>query len=286
MSKNPYHKFHLKGHEQAVRDLAARGRTLVSGSYDTRVRVWDIITGECKWILTGHTEKGSFFLAPLNSIALLTPHPHLVYSVVLDPTRNIACSSAMDGTVRVWDLNTGTERFTLTGHTSLVGLLALSGSHLVSASADSTLRVWDPDTGEMKHILAAHTGSVTCFQHDGSKVLSGSEGTIKIWDLSDGSVVRDLLTGIVGVWQVVFDGRWCAAASDRQGSTVMDIWDFGTEVIENEDGTKELKDVSDWIGEPSRNDTTDDEYEEDAVMMDVDSLEVAPSGRDLDERMD
>jgi F-box and WD-40 domain protein CDC4 len=60
---NPYHKLHLEGHEHAVRALAARGRTLVSGSYDTHVRVWDIITGECKWILTGHTQKGLPFVA-------------------------------------------------------------------------------------------------------------------------------------------------------------------------------------------------------------------------------
>jgi len=274
VNENPYHKFHLKGHEHAVRDLAARGRTLVSGSYDTHVRIWDIITGECKWIFTGHTDKCLFFLAPLNPAVVLTPHPHPVYSVVLDPTRNIACSSSEDGTVRIWDLNTGTERFVLTEHTSLVGLLSLSASHLVSASADSTLCIWDPDTGEMKHKLAAHTDSIICFQHDESKVLSGSGGTLKMWDLSNGSVVRDLLTGIVGVWEVVFDGRWCAAASYQQGSTVMDVWDFGTEVIENEDGTREFRDVSDRTVEPSNGfsgDTTDDEDEEvDVVMMDLD----------------
>lgn len=229
----------------------------------------------------------------LELIAILTPLQHLVYSVVLDPTRNIACSGSMDGTVRVWDLNTGTERFMLTGHTSLVGLLGLSASHLVSAAADSTLRIWDPDTGEMKHTLAAHNGAITCFQHDEFKVLSGSDGTLKMWDIRDGSVVRDLLTGIVGVWQVVFEGRWCVAASNRQDATVLDVWDFGTEEIENEDGTREVREVSDWVGEPPNGfyeDTTDDEYEEEeAVMMDVmdqDSLEVAPSDRDPDERMD
>lgn len=229
------------------------------------------------------------FRSPL----VLTPLLRSVYSVVLDPTRNIACSGSMDGTVRVWDLTTGTERFMLTGHTSLVGLLGLSASHLVSAAADSTLRIWDPDTGEMKHTLAAHNGAITCFQHDEFKVLSGSDGTLKMWDIRDGSVVRDLLTGIVGVWQVVFEGRWCVAASNRQDATVLDVWDFGTEEIENEDGTRELKEVSDWVGEPPNGfyeDTTDDEYEEEeAVMMDVmdqDSLEVAPSDRDPDERMD
>jgi F-box and WD-40 domain protein CDC4 len=58
VDENPYHRFHLSGHDQAVRALAARGRTLVSGSYDFTVRVWDIITGTCKHVLTGHTQKG------------------------------------------------------------------------------------------------------------------------------------------------------------------------------------------------------------------------------------
>ena len=161
-----------------------------------------------------------------------------VYSVVLDPIRNQACSGSMDGTVRVWNLQNGSCQHTLTGHTSLVGLLGLSPSHLVSAAADSTLRIWDPDTGELRHTLAAHTGAITCFQHDEFKVLSGSDGNLKMWNVKDGTVVRDLLTGITGVWQVVFEGRWCVAASNRNDATVLDVWDFGNEEDEG------------WIGEP------------------------------------
>ena len=140
--------------------------------------------------------------------------------------------------MRVWNLQTGQCQYALTGHTSLVGLLGLSPSHLVSAAADSTLRIWDPDTGELRHTLAAHTGAITCFQHDEFKVLSGSDGNLKMWNIRDGTVVRDLLTGITGVWQVVFEGRWCVAASNRNDATVLDVWDFGNE------------DDEDWLGEP------------------------------------
>ncbi|TFY74686.1 hypothetical protein EWM64_g9326, partial [Hericium alpestre] len=259
VEENPYHKVLLEGHDHAVRALAARGRTLVSGSYDSTVRVWDIVTGKCKWVLVGHTQK--------------------VYSVVLDSTRHQACSGSMDGTVRVWDLQTGECRHTLTGHTSLVGLLGLSPSYLVSAAADSTLRVWDPVSGELRHTLAAHTGAITCFQHDEFKVLSGSDGTLKMWDVRDGTIVRDLLTGIIGVWQVVFEGRWCVAASNRMDATVLDVWDFGNGVEDEQ-----------WFGEPTSGiydeDETDDEDEEmeqaDADAMDQD-LELAPSEADLGE---
>jgi F-box and WD-40 domain protein CDC4 len=57
--ENPYHRLHLEGHDHAVRALAARGRVLVSGSYDCTVRIWDIITGACKWVLAGHAQKGT-----------------------------------------------------------------------------------------------------------------------------------------------------------------------------------------------------------------------------------
>ena len=198
-----------------------------------------------------------------------------VYSVVLDPIRDQACSGSMDGTVRVWSLSTGQCVHTLVGHTSLVGLLGLSPSYLVSAAADSSLRVWDANTGELRHTLQAHTGAITCFQHDEFKVLSGSDGTLKMWDIRDGSFVRDLLTGINGVWQVVFEGRWCVAASNRTDATVLDVWDFGRD-----------NDDDDWIGEPAgglyddssdEDDEEDDDHDQaDADAMDQD-LEVLPS---------
>ena len=55
--ENPWHVHHLEGHTLAVRALAAYGRTCVSGSYDCSVRVWDIVTGQCKQILRGHEQK-------------------------------------------------------------------------------------------------------------------------------------------------------------------------------------------------------------------------------------
>ena len=133
----------------------------------------------------------------------------------------------MDGTVRVWNLQNGQCQHTLTGHTSLVGLLGLSPSYLVSAAADSTLRIWDPDSGALQHTLAAHTGAITCFQHDEFKLLSGSDGTLTMWNVQDGQRIRDLLTGFIGIWQVAFEGRWCVAASNRNDHTMLDIWDFG-----------------------------------------------------------
>lgn len=206
---------------------------------------------------TAQSESGTSSLASANGylpvisrrVTLLFPFlshtftAPAVYSIVLDPVRNQAMSGSMDSSVRIWNLSTGQCVHVLTGHTSLVGLLGLSQSYLVSAAADSTLRVWDPSTGDLLHTLVAHTGAITCFQHDEFKILSGSDGTLKMWDIRSGNNVRDLLTGITGVWQVVFDGRWCVAASNRHDATYLDVWDFGHEVVG--DGDEE------WCGEAS-----------------------------------
>lgn len=124
------------------------------------------------------------------------------------------------------------------------------------------MRIWDPNSGELRHTLSGHTGAITCFQHDESKVLSGSDGTLKMWDIRDGAPVRDLLTGIIGVWQVVFEGRWCVAASSRNDQTVLDVWDFGDELDDEE-----------WVGEPPGGlyDEDSDVDEDETDAMDQDS---------------
>ena len=203
----PYFIRVLSGHTHSVRAIAAYGDTLVSGSYDSTVRVWRISTGESLHVLHGHAQK--------------------VYSVVLDHERNRCISGSMDSLVKIWDLATGACLFTLEGHNMLVGLLDLRDDRLVSAAADSTLRIWDPANGKCKNTLMAHTGAITCFQHDGQKVISGSEKTVKMWDVRTGECVQDLLTELRGVWQVKFDERRCVAAVQRGELTYVEILDFG-----------------------------------------------------------
>jgi len=133
----------------------------------------------------------------------------------------------MDETVRVWSVATGQCPHTLIGHTSLVGLLGLSSCHIVSAAADSTLRVWDSATAALQHTLSGQTGAITCFQHDEFKVASGSDGELKLWDVRTGLFIRDLLTDLTAVWQVVFEGQWCVAVINRQDATFLEVWYFG-----------------------------------------------------------
>lgn len=201
-SECPYFVRVLAGHHHSVRAIAAHADTLVSGSYDSTVRVWKISTGETVHRLQGHSQK--------------------VYSIVLDHKRNRCISGSMDNLVKVWSLDTGSVLYNLEGHSSLVGLLDLHDDRLVSAAADSTLRIWDPENGQCKSTLSAHTGAITCFQHDGQKVISGSDRTLKMWNVKTGDCVKDLLTDLSGVWQVKFNERRCVAAVQRNSLTYIE----------------------------------------------------------------
>lgn len=196
----------LHGHTNSVRAISGYGDTVVSGSYDTTVRVWTVSTGECKWQLTGHQQR--------------------VYSAVIDHKRDRCVSGSMDWLVKVWCIKTGSLLYTLEGHTSLVGLLDLKQSTLVSAAADSTLRVWDPENGKSMHQLQGHQGAITCFQHDENKVVSGSERTLKLWNIKTGQLIKDLLTDLSGIWQVRFDHQRCVAAVKRKDETYLEVLDF------------------------------------------------------------
>ncbi|KAI8365095.1 WD40-repeat-containing domain protein [Blakeslea trispora] len=206
---NPWFKFLLVGHSNPVRSIAAHGNTLVSGSYDNTVAVWDLEKGRMIHRMEGHTSN--------------------VYSVVIDPIRQQCMSGSMDTTVYVWSLVTGECLHKLDGHSNLVGLLGLTSRHLVSASADRTLRVWDAVTGVCEYVLAGnhgHEGAITCFKHDEEKAISGSEGGLKMWDINTGRHMYDLVNNVEGVWWVAFDKSRCVVAIRGREGTSFQLLDF------------------------------------------------------------
>lgn len=100
-----YRKFKLAEHEHSVRDLAVYGNTLVSGSYDNNVIIWDLETGKRVFTLKGHTMK--------------------VYCVAIDPKRRHCISGSLDASVRIWGLDDGECKFVLQGAYIFVFLLLL-----------------------------------------------------------------------------------------------------------------------------------------------------------------
>lgn len=79
-----------------------------------------------------------------------------------------------DGSVRLWDANTGAELRLLAGHTTPVKSVSFSpdGTRLVSVCSDGCVRVWDVRTGfEVLTLRTPLTGTVAAgWSPDGSKL--------------------------------------------------------------------------------------------------------------------
>ncbi|TAK34773.1 MAG: hypothetical protein EPO28_15585, partial [Saprospiraceae bacterium] len=97
-------------------------------------------------------------------------------------------SGSWDSMVKVWDVATQQELFTLEGHEGTVTSVAFSpdGTKLASGSWDKTVKVWDVAAQQELFTLEGHEGTVTsvAFSPDGSKLVSGSDDkTVKVWQV-------------------------------------------------------------------------------------------------------
>ena len=78
--------------------------------------------------------------------------------MAVTPDGRRAVSASGDGTLKVWDLDSGRELRTLEGHCDCGHGVAVTadGRRAVSASGDRTLKVWDLDTGRELRTLEGH----------------------------------------------------------------------------------------------------------------------------------
>ena len=159
------------------------GKRIVSGSWDTTVRLWDAHTGQpVGQPMTGHT-------AP-------------VFSVAFSPDGKRIVSGSADKTLRLWDADTGKPiGDPMTGHKAPVFSVAFSpdGKRIVSGSADKTVRLWDAAIGKpIGEPLTGHTDLVlsVAFSPDGHRIVSGSaDTTVRVWDAGTGQPVGQPITG-------------------------------------------------------------------------------------------
>jgi WD40 repeat protein len=73
-----------------------------------------------------------------------------VTAVAIAPNGQRAVSASADGTLRVWNLESGQSPSTLQGHTGRVSAVAVTpdGRHAISASDDHMVRVWNLESEE------------------------------------------------------------------------------------------------------------------------------------------
>ena len=170
LPSNTFLKKTLTAHTDAVFSLAMTpdGKTLVTGSGDKTIKVWNLSTGELKNTLIGHIDT--------------------VFSLAITPDGQTLVSGSGDKTIKIWNLSTGQLTNTLTSHTDVVisCLMTPDGQTLVTGSGDNSIKVWNWKTAKLKNTLTGHTNwvSTLAMMPNGQMLVSGSgDNSIKIWQL-------------------------------------------------------------------------------------------------------
>ncbi|MCT7964639.1 hypothetical protein NG791_28590 [Laspinema sp. D1] len=97
-------------------------------------------------------------------------------AVAIAPDGKQAVSASSDNTLKLWDLATGSELATLSGHSGSVEAVAITpdGKQAVSASNDETLKLWDLATGKVLATFIGEYGMISCaVAPDGVTVVAG-----------------------------------------------------------------------------------------------------------------
>ncbi|MDJ0636528.1 MAG: NACHT domain-containing protein [Xenococcaceae cyanobacterium MO_188.B29] len=223
------------------------GKTIVSGSENKIIRLWDIESREC--------------LQPQP----LTEHEKRVWSVVFSPDGKTFISGSDDKTIKIWNSTSRQCIKTLKGYLNAIWTIAFSPKNnlLASGSQDNNVRIWNIDsdrTGAKPKVLSGHKDQVcsVCFAPDSNKKMlasAGYDGTIKFWNADNGECLltreeahgnwirgitfspdRQLLAscdddGIVKIWDIDIDSKKIRELKTLKGPT---IWVFS--VAFNHDG--------------------------------------------------
>lgn len=130
-------------------------------------------------------------------------HSEAILSVCFSPDGRCLASGSGDTTVRIWDIDTQTPRFTCKAHKNWVLCISFSpnGKYIVSGDMDGDICIWDPLTGkQIGPVLKGHKKFITGITWEpihknpnGTRFATSSkDATVKLWDVPLGRCVMTL----------------------------------------------------------------------------------------------
>jgi WD40 repeat protein len=143
-------------------------------------------------------------------------------------------SASADGTVRIWNVQSGAQTRVLTpdssGQQNVIYSVAWSpdGKSLASGSDDHVVRIWDANTGALLKTIARHLAPVYCvaWRRDSRVLASGSgDQAINLCDAATGELIQTLNGHSDAIKSLAWNPDGSALASSSADNTVK-IWDL------------------------------------------------------------
>ena len=220
----------LKGHNGWVTSIAVSEQqpdTIVTSSRDHTCLVWKLQPGEA----VDEPTIASYCGVPKR---VLKGHSNIVEEVDLSRDGQYALTASWDGTLRLWNVETGKSDTTFVGHKKDVLSVCFSPDNrlIISGGRDRTIKLWNT-IGECQYTLdkQGHDDWVSCVRFlpnmdDKPRLVScGYDKIVKVWDLVSMKVEYNLIghTQLVNKLSVSPDGKLCASAG-KDGLVI--IWDL------------------------------------------------------------
>ncbi|HLN28953.1 MAG TPA: WD40 repeat domain-containing protein [Gemmataceae bacterium] len=163
------------------------GMTLAAASFNNTATLLDAATGAVKATLH---------------------HPKEVRSLAFSPDGKSLATACWDRLIRVWDVQSSSEKLTCKGHKDRISTVAYSpdGKLLLSAGGSDGAKLWDAATGAEKQTWKHGGFYVACagFSPDGRWAITGGyDGTVRVWGVSTGEL-RARFSGVGGVYSTAF----------------------------------------------------------------------------------
>ncbi|KAH0794345.1 F-box-like/WD repeat-containing protein TBL1XR1 isoform X1 [Histomonas meleagridis] len=227
-------KFVLNLHHQAIftMEFSPDGTSLLTGSSDQSVIVWNVLNGDVKQFFQHHRSRvldvdwrdNSIFascdgnatilickLGEARPLYLLYGHTSEVNKIEWDPSRNLLASCADDRTIRIWSpFNSNSQPIVLTGHTNNVYTIQWApnnnGKILASGAFDNTVRLWNIENKTCVAVFRGYTQPVytVCFSPLGKYLVSGGvDGLINVIRTSDFALVARYAAG-----SSIYEAKW------------------------------------------------------------------------------